>query len=103
VTDNSGNASISYTPPLGSVGTPCVVAQFAGDAYYNSTASTGCSPDGTTLNIEQNPAVLTYTGSLTSSPSKAVTLTAKLTDDLGRPLRTSRSTSPSAHRCATER
>jgi hypothetical protein len=87
VTDNSGNASIQYTPPLGSVGTQCVVAQFAGDSYYNSTASTGgCSPDGTTLNVGQNPAVLTYTGSLTSSPSKAVTLTAKLTDDLGRPL-----------------
>ena len=87
VTDNNGNASVPYTPPLGSVGTLCVVAKFGGDTYYNSADSVGsCSPAGTTLNVALNSAALSYTGPLQTSPSKAVTLTAKLVDDLGRPL-----------------
>jgi hypothetical protein len=86
VTDNSGNVSVAYTPPLGSVGAHCVQAKFAGDAKYNASASTGGCAAGTAISVAKNQSGLAYTGPLTSSPSKSVTLTAKLTDDLARAL-----------------
>ena len=81
VTDNGGVATASYTFPLGTVGSHTITAKFAGDTFYTSSDS-----GGTTVTVTKNTSVLTYTGVLISSPSKSVTLTAKLTDDLGRPL-----------------
>ncbi len=79
-TGNNGVATASYAFPLGSVGGHTITAKFAGDGLYTPSQSV------TTVNVVKNTSVLTYTGTLTSSPSKAVTLTAKLTDDLDRPL-----------------
>jgi hypothetical protein len=81
ITDNGGVATASYTFALGSVGAHTITAKFAGDGLYTPSDS-----GGTLVTVTRNTSVLTYTGVLTSSPSKAVTLTAKLTDDLGRPL-----------------
>ncbi len=81
ITDNGGVATASYTFPLGTVGSHTITAKFAGDSLYTASDS-----GGTSVNVTKNTSVLTYTGVLVSSPSKAVTLTAKLTDDLGRPL-----------------
>jgi hypothetical protein len=81
VTDNTGVATASVTFPLGSVGTHTITAKFAGNGLYTASDSAG-----TTVTVGKNSSALTYTGVLTSSPSKSATLTAKLTDDLGRPL-----------------
>ncbi len=79
-TGNNGVASATYAFPLGSVGSHTITAKFAGDSLYTQSESSAV------VTVAQNASVLTFTGVLTSSPSKAVTLAAKLTDDLGRPL-----------------
>jgi len=79
-TDGSGVASVAFPFPNGSVGTHTIVAQFAGDSMYTLsqfTVSFSVAKDGT---------ILAYTGALSANPSKAVSLTAKLTDDMGRAL-----------------
>jgi hypothetical protein len=75
-TNASGTASVAFPWPNGSVGTHTVVAKFTGDSMYRSSqfsVSFSVSKDGT---------ILTYTGPTTSKPSRAVTLTATLTDDM---------------------
>jgi hypothetical protein len=60
--------------------THTILAQFAGDSLYTLsqfTVSFSVTKDGT---------ILTYTGVLSALPSKSVSLTAKLTDDMGRPV-----------------
>ena len=79
-TGNNGVASATYAFPLGSVGGHTITAKFGGDSLYTGSQSAAA------VAVVKNPSVLTYTGVLTSSPSKAGTLTAKLTDDLARPL-----------------
>ncbi len=81
VTGNNGVATATYTFPLGSVGSHTITAKFAADSLYTASQSAG-----TAVTVTLNTSVLTYTGVLSTSPSKAVILTAKLTDDLGRPL-----------------
>jgi len=79
-TGNNGVATLTYAFPLGSVGGHTITAKFAGDSLYTASQSV------TAVTVVKNTSALTYTGVLTSSPSKSATLTAKLTDDLGRPL-----------------
>jgi uncharacterized repeat protein (TIGR03803 family) len=40
-TDVNGNVSVSYTPPLGSVGQHTITATFGGDLNYGATTNTG--------------------------------------------------------------
>lgn len=82
LTDGFGVAQANWAIPLGtSVGNHTIDAQFAGDSMYKL--------DGTatvTFVVSKESAVLTYTGVLSSKPSRPVVLTAKLTDDDGNPI-----------------
>jgi hypothetical protein len=80
VTGTNGVATANYTFPLGSVGPHTITAKFAGDTFYNPSQS------AMSVTVNQNATQLAYTGPLTSNPSKALVLTAKLTDDLARAL-----------------
>lgn len=73
-TDGSGNASVSYTIPEGSVGSPAITATFDGsaDANYNSSSGSG------TLTASKSDTTL-VASSVTGVPGQAVTLSAKLT------------------------
>jgi hypothetical protein len=79
-TDAAGTATMAFPFPTGSVGMHTVVASFAGDSFYNPSqfsVSFSVSKDGT---------ILKYTSATSSSPSKALPLSATLTDDTGRGL-----------------
>ncbi len=82
MTNVFGIAQANWPVPLGTAaGAHTVDAQFAGDPMYNG--------DGTALvsfAVSKENTVLTYTGLLTSKPSKPVVLTARLTDDEGNPI-----------------
>jgi hypothetical protein len=65
----------------GTVGTHTIIAAFTGDGAY--TAS-GLGP--VTFNVLKDGTVLTYTGPPPSLPSKSVTLSGRLTDDMSRNL-----------------
>jgi PKD repeat protein len=79
LTNGVGVAQLAWTIPLGtSAGSHTVEANFAGDAKYFGDGS-GAS----TLTVGREPTVLVYTGVLKSKPSKAVPVSAKLTDDEG--------------------
>ncbi len=80
-TNSFGIARTTYVFPNGTVGTHTITAAFTGDSEY--TAS-GFGP--VTFNVLKDGTVLTYTGPLSSLPSKSVTLTGRLTDDMGRNL-----------------
>jgi hypothetical protein len=79
-TDASGTAKVLYAFPVGSVGPHTVVAKFAGDSSYNSSQFT------MPFTVNKDGIIFTYTGAVSSLPSKSLPLSATLTDDLGRPL-----------------
>jgi len=79
-TNAFGTASVPYPWPLGSVGSHTIVAAFAGDGRYTQ------SQFSTAFSVSKDGTILTYTGLVSSKPSKALTMTATLTDDAGRPL-----------------
>jgi hypothetical protein len=84
LTDASGTAKASFVVPLGtSTGAHTIVASFAGDSLYNPGASIGTS---TNFGVSKATARFTYLGGLTASPSKALVLTSKLTDQNGNPV-----------------
>jgi hypothetical protein len=77
-TDGSGNVSVAYPFPLGSVGAHSIVGSFAGDGFYvPSSFSFG-------FNVAKDGTVTTYTGPASTQPSKSLTLSATVTDDSGR-------------------
>lgn len=80
VTGSAGTASKTVTVGL-SAGGHSVTASFGGTSRY-----TPADPASTDYAVAVMGTSLTYTGSVLGAPNKAVPLSAKLTDSLGRPL-----------------
>ena len=76
-TNSSGLAAVSHVLGLG-VGSYTASASFAGDSLYD-----GAGPSTAAFTVGQKATSVTYTGSLTGSPNKVITLSAKLVDATG--------------------
>jgi hypothetical protein len=81
-TNSFGHAIATFAFPNGAVGLHAIVAQFAGDSMYLSSSSL----PAVSFTVNQDGTDLVYGGPLSSLPSKALTLSAILTDDSGRAL-----------------
>jgi PKD repeat protein len=79
-TDANGVAVLQHSPqlPAGAYG---VVATFAGDSKYDAGTSAAAP-----MTVAKKATSLTYTGALTGSPNKVITLSASLLDGTGTPL-----------------
>ena len=80
ITNSNGIASVSSVIAL-TAGTYTASASFVGDSLYNAAL-----PSSATFTVTQKSTSLTYTGPLSSLPSKTITLSAVLTDSTGNPL-----------------
>ncbi|MDT4939528.1 MAG: hypothetical protein QOG80_3199 [Pseudonocardiales bacterium] len=80
LTGPAGTATLSSTVAQ-SAGTYPVTAGFAGNVLYSATG-----PVTSNYVVSAMGTNLVYTGTLSGSPNKSVPLSAKLTDNLGRPL-----------------
>jgi hypothetical protein len=79
-TNAAGTASVAFPWPSGSAGTHTVVAKFGGDSMYRTSSFS------TAFSVSKDGTILKYTGPASSKPSKSVTLTGSLTDDMFRGL-----------------
>jgi PKD repeat protein len=77
-TNGMGVASTTFPFPTGSVGPHTILAQFAGDGFYTGSQFTQA------FTVNKDGTILKYTGPTSTSPSKALPLSATLTDDMGR-------------------
>jgi len=81
MTDASGRARLDY-PVVKLAGAHTVSASYVGNPSKFEASATAGDP----FAVSAMASELTYTGGLKGSPNKAVTVSAKLVDDLGRPL-----------------
>ncbi len=79
-TNASGSSALSYAVTQ-TAGSHTVSTSYAGSNLYVATDS-GSQP----FVVSAMASTLTYTGGLTGSPNKAVTVSAKVVDALGRPI-----------------
>jgi len=79
-TNAAGHASLAYVVGV-TAGSHSVSASYAGSALYDA-AAVGAQP----FAVSAMPSEITYTGGLSGAPNKFTTLSAKVVDDLGRPL-----------------
>jgi hypothetical protein len=79
VTSSSGIAQVSWTPLL-DAGTYATGASFAGDSLYEATSGSN------SVAITRKATTMTYTGTTTGGPNKAVILSAVLKDATGKAL-----------------
>jgi PKD repeat protein len=79
-TNASGNAGLAYVVTQ-TAGSHQVSASYAGSNLYVASAS-GNQP----FAVSAMASTLTYTGGLSGAPNKAVTVSAKVVDALGRPI-----------------
>jgi hypothetical protein len=76
MTNGSGIATLGYTPAV-NAGSHTVSVQFAADALYTGSTSSG------SMAVALNATTVTYTGAVSGGPNKAVTLSAILKDANG--------------------
>jgi hypothetical protein len=79
LTSSSGIATKAYTPAL-AAGSYAASSTFAGDALYNTSASSNA------FTVTQKATSLAYTGATSGAPNKSVVLSAVLKDATGKPL-----------------